>query len=244
MLKLLERDGSTGVAARVRTLAEEAGMLYSVPDKLGERELTRQTDLARLVRLSAEIDDGALTCAGFAAELRRRYDPGSREVRGVHLLTYHRAKGLEFDAVFLPRLDEKELPTRLARTEEERQEERRLLYVGITRARRFLAVTWSRDPSPFLSELGIETRSVRPRAVPAAVEVEDPVLFDALAAWRKQRAEADAVPAFVVFHNSTLAAIAGAKPRSINELASVPGIGPAKLDRYGEELLAVVGQAV
>jgi DNA helicase-2/ATP-dependent DNA helicase PcrA len=165
-------------------------------------------------------------------------------VRGVHLLTYHRAKGLEFDAVFLPRLDDTELPTRLARTEEERREERRLLYVGITRARRFLAVTWSRDPSPFLSELGIETRSVRPRAVPVAAEVEDPVLFDALAAWRKQRARADAVPAYVVFHNSTLAAIAGAKPRSIHELARVPGIGPAKLDRYGEELLAVVGQAV
>jgi DNA helicase-2/ATP-dependent DNA helicase PcrA len=249
MLKLLERDGSTGVAARVRTLAEEAGMLYSVPDKLGERELTRQTDLARLVRLAAELEEaaggsGGLTRAGFAAELRRRYDPGSREVHGVHLLTYHRAKGLEFDAVFLPRLDEKELPTRLARTDEEREEERRLLYVGITRARRFLAVTWSRDPSPFLAELGVETRVVRPRAAAVAVEVEDPALFDALAAWRKQRAHADAVPAYVVFHNTTLAAIAGAKPRSIHELARVPGIGPAKLDRYGEEVLAVVGQAV
>jgi DNA helicase-2/ATP-dependent DNA helicase PcrA len=242
MLKLLERDGSTRAAERVRTLAEEAGMLYALPDKLGERELTRQTDLARLVRLAVELDE--LTSAEFAAELRRRYDPGSREVRGVNLLTYHRAKGLEFDAVFLPRVDEKELPTRQARTEEERDEERRLFYVGITRARRFLAVTWSRDPSPFLAELGVETRAVRPRAEPVAVELADPALFDALAAWRKQRAQTDAVPAYVVFHNTTLAAIAGAKPRSINELARVPGIGPAKLDRYGEEVLAVVGQAV
>jgi DNA helicase-2/ATP-dependent DNA helicase PcrA len=249
MLKLLERDRSTGVAARVRTLAEEAGMLYSVPEKLGERELTRQTDLARLVRLAAELEEaaagsGALTCAGFAVELRRRYDPGGREVRGVHLLTYHRAKGLEFDAAFLPRLDERELPTRLAKTDEEREEERRLLYVGITRARRFVAVTWSRDPSPFLAELGVETRAARPRAEPIAVEAADPLLFDALAAWRKGRAQADAVPAYVVFHNTTLAAIAGAKPRSIHELARISGIGPAKLDRYGEEVLAVVGQAV
>jgi DNA helicase II / ATP-dependent DNA helicase PcrA len=244
MLKLLGRDGSTGVATRVRTLAEEAGMLNSVPDKLGERELTRQTDLARLVRLASELDDGQLTGAGFAAELRRRYDPGGREVRGVHLLTYHRAKGLEFDAVFLPRLDEKELPTRLARTDEEQEEERRLFYVGITRARRFLAVTWSRDPSRFLAELGVETRAPRPRGEPVPVEVADPALFGALAAWRKQRAQSDAVPAYVVFHNTTLAAIAGAKPRSIHELARVPGIGPAKLDRYGEEVLAVVGQAV
>jgi superfamily II DNA helicase RecQ len=51
------------------------------------------------------------------------------------------------------------------------------------------------------------------------------------------------VPAYVVFHNTTLAAIAGAKPRSLGELARVPGIGPSKLDRYGDEVLAVVGQA-
>jgi DNA helicase-2/ATP-dependent DNA helicase PcrA len=242
MLKLLERDGSTGVADRVRVLAEEAGMLYSLPDKLGERELTRQTDLARLVRLAADLDDGELSGAGLAAELRRRYDPGSREIRGVHLLTYHRAKGLEFDAVFLPRLDEKELPTRLAKTDDERDEERRLFYVGITRARLSLAITWSRDPSPFLAELGVEARPARRPAVP--VVSSDPLLFDALAAWRKQRAQADAVPAYVVFHNTTLEAIAGVKPRSIDELARVPGVGPAKLDRYGDEVLAVVGQSV
>jgi DNA helicase-2/ATP-dependent DNA helicase PcrA len=239
MLKLLERDPSGGVAERVRLLAEEAGMLYTLPDKLGERELTRQTDLARLVRLASELPD--LTCAEFAVELRRRFDPGSREVRGVNLLTYHRAKGLEFDAVFLPRLEQKELPTRLAKTDEERDEERRLFYVGITRARRHLAVTWSRDPSPFVTELGVQARAVPRDRKP--VEVADPQLFDALAAWRKQRAQADAVPAYVVFHNTTLAAIAGAKPQSIGELASVPGIGPAKLDRYGDEVLAVVGQA-
>ena len=213
-------------------------MLYALPDKLGERELTRQADLARLVRLAEELDDGELTCAAFAAELRRRYDPGRREVRGVHLLTYHRAKGLEFDAVFLPRLDEKELPTRLAKTDEERDEERRLFYVGITRARRHLAVTWSRDPSPFIAELGVEARPAPVERKP--VESADPELYDALAAWRKERAKAESVPAYVVFHNTTLAAIAGAKPRSINELASVPGIGPTKIERYGDDVLAVV----
>jgi DNA helicase-2/ATP-dependent DNA helicase PcrA len=242
MLRMLERDGSAGVAARVRTLAEEAGMLYTLPDKLGEREQTRQADLARLVRVAAELDDGEVTCAAFAAELRRRYDPGGAGARGVSLLTYHRAKGLEFDAVFLPRLDEKELPTRLARTDAEKAEERRLLYVGITRARRFLALTWSRSPSPFVEELGVRPQPVR--SAPAKpVEAADPVLYGALAAWRRERAQADAVPAYVVFHNSTLAAIAGARPRSIRELASVPGIGPAKLDRYGTDVLEVVAGA-
>src|SRR5205814_3366628 len=110
------------------------------------------------------------TCAEFVAELRRRFDPGGDAARGLHLLTYHRAKGLEFDAVFLPRLDDKELPSRLARTDEERAEERRLLYVGMTRARRWLALTWSRRPSPFLAELGVATSPSRtPAAAPERV---------------------------------------------------------------------------
>ena len=86
----------------------------------------------------------------------------------MHLLTYHRAKGLEFEAVFLPRLDEKELPSKLARTDADRAEERRLLYVGITRAKRRLAITWSRRPSPFLAELGVDrVASSRGRAAPS-----------------------------------------------------------------------------
>ena len=104
----------------------------------------------------ASSTTASATCAEFAAELRRRFDPGGESARGVHLLTYHRAKGLEFDAVFLPRLDEKELPSKLARTEAERAEERRLLYVGMTRARSGgSSLTWSKRPSPFLAELGV-----------------------------------------------------------------------------------------
>jgi DNA helicase II / ATP-dependent DNA helicase PcrA len=244
MLRMLERDGSTGVAARVRALAEEAGLLYSLPDKLGEREQTRQADLARLVRLAAELDDGAMRCDEFAAELRRRFDPGANGARGVHLLTYHRSKGLEFDAVFLPRLDEKELPTKLAK-DEDVPEERRLLYVGITRARHSLAITWSRKPSIFIGELGVDLRAAAPpaRAKREAVTAADPELFDALAAWRKQRAKVEEVPAYIVFHNSVLAAIADAKPRSLSELATVAGVGPSKLERYGDEVLEVVAAA-
>ena len=109
-------------------------------------------------------------------------------------------------------------------------------------------MTWSRDPSPFLEELGVETRrrpvplAARPAKEPVAPA--DPELYDALAAWRKERAKAEEVPAYVVFHNSTLAAIAGARPQLAHELAEVPGVGPAKLERYGDDVLAVVGQAV
>ena len=248
MLKLLDRDGSTGVAARVRALAEEAGLLYTLPDKLGERELTRQADLARLVRLAVEHDDGELTCSGFAAALRERFDSRGAGVRGLHLLTYHRAKGLEFDAVFLPRLDENELPSKLARTPLELAEERRLLYVGITRARRWLALTWCRAPSPFLAELGLSAAippaaARRMKADRGAAAVSDPALFGALAAWRKERAKADEIPAYIVFHNSVLAAIADARPGSLGELSAVAGVGPAKLERYGREVLGVLAAA-
>ncbi len=243
LLKLLDRDGSTGVARRVRQLAEEAGMLHSLPDKLGERELTRQSDLARLVRLAAELDDGELTCAGFAAELRNRFDPGGQSARGVHLMTYHRAKGLEFDAVFLPRLEEKELPSKLSRTAEDEAEERRLFYVGITRARQLLAITWSKRPSPFISELGLGAKplepSREPRASREAVVAADPALYEALAAWRKSRAKTEEIPAYIVFHNSVLVAIADARPGTLDELAEVPGVGPAKLERYGAAVLEV-----
>ena len=65
----------------------------------------------------------------------------------------------------------------------------------------------------------------------------------ALRKWRLERAKADGVPAYVVFHDSTLAAIAAQLPSSRHELAEVPGIGPTKLDRYGDDVLAALRAA-
>ena len=94
--------------------------------------------------------------AAFGAELAERFST-EHSGRGVNLLTYHRAKGLEFDAVFLPRLLDGELPFRSGRAKADPEEERRLLYVGITRARRYLFLTWPSagraQPSPFLDEM-------------------------------------------------------------------------------------------
>jgi ATP-dependent DNA helicase RecQ len=70
--------------------------------------------------------------------------------------------------------------------------------------------------------------------------VGDGPLFDRLKEWRRGRARADGVPAYVIFHDRTLAAIADARPRDWADLAAISGVGPAKLDRYAEEIIALV----
>ena len=70
----------------------------------------------------------------------------------------------------------------------------------------------------------------------------DEALFDALKAWRRAQAEAQSMPAFVVFTDATLIAVAEAGPRTPGELARIPGIGPAKLERYGTEMLALLAE--
>jgi DNA helicase II / ATP-dependent DNA helicase PcrA len=201
--------------------------------------------------------------AGFLDEIGRRAAAEAEGVGGgVNLLTYHRAKGLEFDAVLLPAVEEGLLPIRQASTPGEVAEERRLLYVGLTRARVHLWLSWAarragpsgreqpRRPSRFLDDLVAPGGArVRPRAVAtgmtrtgrssAQTRADGPVA-DALRAWRRKRAEADGVPAYVVFNDRTLAALAERRPRSRGELLAVDGIGPAKLDRYGDELLGLL----
>ncbi|MFN2467575.1 MAG: ATP-dependent helicase [Gaiellaceae bacterium] len=234
--QVISRSSSTAVAAEVRRAALAEGFLETLPAGLGEAEETRQDDLRRLVELAAELDDGLLTVTGYLAELDRRFG-GSETADGVNLLTYHRAKGLEFEAVFLPRLEEGELPVRQAKTDEAVAEERRLLYVGLTRAKRHLGLSWvaTAKPSRFLAELGVA--ATRRREAP--VEPDDP-LYAELKRWRLERATADELPAYVVFHNSTLAEIVRRAPRSLAELATVPGVGPAKLERYGEEVMELL----
>ena len=244
LLRRLRERESTAVAATVRALAVEAGWLEHPPDGLGERELVRQADLARLVALATEFEDGERTTRGFAEDLEHRFGSTGSDRQGVHLLTLHGAKGLEFEAVFLPRVQERELPVRQAKRDEEVAEERRLLYVGMTRARRHLAITWSGRASRFIGELGVaaapQARAPEPRSAESRTPEPDDPVYAALKQWRLRRATEDELPAYVVFHNATLAEIAGRRPRDLTELGAVPGVGPTKLERYGEEVLAVL----
>ena len=210
--------------------------------------MTRQADLARLRSLAAEFElaHPRWRRRGLLEELTNRFST-EHSGRGVNLLTYHRAKGLEFDAVFLPRLLDGELPFRSGRAKADPQEERRLLYVGITRARRYLFLTWAIDAKIAAEPVPRRDRVSASRpATSAPTRVRRTAgggpLFDRLKEWRRKRAQTDDVPAYVVFHDRTLAEIADRKPGDRADLASISGVGPAKLERYADEVLEIVGR--
>jgi DNA helicase-2/ATP-dependent DNA helicase PcrA len=250
VLRRLREPRATAVAALVRRAAEDEGFTEEQPEGLGEQEATRQADLGRLIRLAEEFGDhdGSRTAGEFVTDLRGRF-AAEGGGHGVNLLTYHRAKGLEFDAVFLPHLEEGEMPFRRAKSDDALAEERRLLYVGMTRARRHLALTWtagSRKPSRFLLELSpgtIEGHQPSPDRPTRTRAGEGGPILTALKKWRLQRAKAGNVPAYVVFHDRVLEEIASRKPKDWADLAAIEGVGPVKLERYADEVLEVLRRA-
>jgi DNA helicase II / ATP-dependent DNA helicase PcrA len=247
VLQRLKRSGAGSVAGAVAAITDQLGYdPDAAPD--ADEEVTRQSDLARMRSLAGEFEgahpDGDV--AAFGAELARRFST-EHSGRGVNLLTYHRAKGLEFEAVFLPRLVDGELPFRSGRAKADPEEERRLLYVGITRARRYLFLTWPVSgrvrPSPYLDEMELSPSGLAGRSAAAGSSVSvgrGGALLGRLKEWRRKRAQADGVPAYVVFHDRTLAEIAERKCKDWADLAAVSGVGPAKLERYADEVLAIV----
>jgi DNA helicase II / ATP-dependent DNA helicase PcrA len=229
MRLLRGREGSPAQGA-VADAVRRQGWVARPAAGLGDEELTRQADLSRLLALVEQLPTDA-SVADFVRDLEERFG-AETQGRGVELLTYHRAKGLEWEAVFLPRLEEKELPYGRALRGDGLAEERRLLYVGLTRAKRHLALTWAGKPSRFLAELGV-VGAARPKAPKPEPTPE----FEALRRWRAERAKADEVPAYVVFHDSTLHEIAAIRPSTREQLSAIAGVGPTKLERYADDLL-------
>jgi DNA helicase-2/ATP-dependent DNA helicase PcrA len=190
----------------------------------------------------------------FNADLEQRAtSQHAPTVQGVTLASLHSAKGLEWDAVFLVGLADQTIPIQHATTPEQLAEERRLLYVGITRARQRLSLSWAlarnpgqarrRRPSRFLDGLrpgGGVRQAAAPKRAKVVPQSEDAATFGRLRVWRKKQAEAQGVPAYVVFSDATLVAIADSAPADSSALARVPGVGPTKLERYAEPVLAAI----
>jgi len=220
----------------------------------------RWESLAALVSLAddlvAAVPEAQLT--DLVAELDQRANAQhAPTVQGVTLASLHSAKGLEWDAVFLVGLADGTVPIQRASTVAQLDEERRLLYVGITRARERLALSWALARSPgqrrgrrasrFLD--GLRPQSARDAGAKptkrksVAPEAADAELFGRLRIWRKAQAEAQKMPPYVVFSDATLVAIADSRPRDRMALARVNGVGAVKLERYCEPVLAIVGGA-
>ncbi|MEZ5091661.1 ATP-dependent DNA helicase UvrD2 [Nocardioides sp.] len=269
------------VADQTRAVLAGMGWTLEAPTGRGQAR-DRWESLQALVDLAAEWqgEAGASGLGGFVADLDRRAGEQHAPVAdGVTLATLHAAKGLEWDVVFVCGLQEGTLPIVYADGPEAVEEERRLLYVGMTRARRDLALSWalarnpggraSRKPSRFLDGLrpastdpepapGRRSRSRRAvscrecgKALVSGPEKKrgrcddcpasyDEALFERLREWRLQRAGEEQVPAFVVFTDATLQLIAERRPESDAQLLAISGIGQAKLERYGADVLAVL----
>ncbi|ADG75357.1 UvrD/REP helicase [Cellulomonas flavigena DSM 20109] len=193
---------------------------------------------------------GGATLTDLVAELDDRASAQhAPTVDGVTLASLHAAKGLEWDAVFLAGLSDGLLPISLAQTEAAVAEERRLLYVGVTRARRHLELSYAAARTPgsraararsrFLTGLwpGEEggRGAVRRGSAPA-----DPAVLERLRQWRARVADERGVAAFRVLPDVALEAVAAAMPTQPADLRYVQGLGPTRLREYGDDLLRVV----
>ncbi|HET8603791.1 MAG TPA: ATP-dependent DNA helicase UvrD2 [Marmoricola sp.] len=277
-----------GLVEQVRGVLGGMGWSPEAPTARGQAR-DRWESLQALVSQAEDYVAAELapTLEGFVADLdRRAHEQHAPVAEGVTLATLHAAKGLEWDAVFLCGLQEGSMPISYAVTPAAVEEERRLLYVGVTRARAHLWLSWSlarnpggqarRRPSRFLDGLrpatagdrtvqtgpggGSGRRKGRRAAVcrqcqrPLGSSRErnrgycddcpvpyDEELFESLKNWRKERAAAESVPAYVVFSDATLEALAEVRPTSRQALLRINGIGQAKLEKYADDVLAILG---
>jgi DNA helicase-2/ATP-dependent DNA helicase PcrA len=272
-----------GLGGQVAAVLSTMGWSAEAPSARGNVR-DRWESLQAVIGMAEEVgaDHAELDLAGFVAELQRRADAQHAPIAdGVTLTTLHAAKGLEWPIVFCVGMHEGTMPIVYADTPAGIDEERRLLYVGLTRARDRLHVSWaaarspggrgSRGASRFLDALvGDRGRPPAPSGKATArrrtsktslshcrvcgrpltdtkerklgrcfdcPSTYDEQVFEALRAWRREQAAEEEVPAYCVFTDATMTALAEMRPSDASELVRVPGIGKGKIDKYGDQIL-------
>ncbi|ASU79726.1 ATP-dependent DNA helicase UvrD2 [Actinopolyspora erythraea] len=282
------RAGQGELPGLVREVLSEVGLTERAPS--GGAALERWQSLNALAELADElagqVEQADLT--RYVAELDTRASAQHPPtVEGVTLASLHAAKGLEWDTVFLVGLVEGTLPIQHADGAEAVEEERRLLYVGVTRARQRVRLSWAasrgqgggrkRRRSRFLRELdpseapaaaakskrrersggsrrvlqahcricsaplnaGADVKLGRCSDCPSDADQE---LLSKLRGWRTERARQLRVPAYVVFSDVTLLAIAEQRPDDSESLSRISGVGETKLERFGPDVLELVNE--
>lgn len=293
----LSDDGSVPLPDLTRDVVAGMGWLPTPPASGGAvRE--KWESVAALVRLADDLAVAApqARLRDLVGELAERAAAQhAPTVAGVTLASLHAAKGLEWDVVFLVGCSDGYLPITMAEGPDAIEEERRLMYVGLTRARRELRLTWAgarqaggratRRPSRFLDgaaavlgegarsqpkarggsggergrsgsrgpakplpcrTCGVELTTAAARKIGRCADCPptyDEATFERLRAWRLAVAQRDRVPAYVVFTDATLVAIAESEPADQAALGRISGVGARKLERYGAAVLALVGGA-
>jgi len=240
----------------VRHALHQVGLTESEPK--GANARSRWQQLLRLVEIVEAIaaEGPQLDFAGVVAKLEERSKMRHAPVgAGITLSSMHAAKGLEWDAVFLTGLHEGSMPLgRASKSTDDVEEERRLFYVGITRAREHLHLSWSlsrgegrgakRRRSRFLEALVPVSKSAMDfEPLPERTE-PDPDVLAALTAWRTRFAESEGIMESNVMSKSMVRAIATAVPTSIEELAKVRGFGAERADVIGRAIIEVVDAAL
>ena len=233
----------------------------AAPGRPGDR-WSSQAVLVRTRRQVAAMTE-ALEAAGVPVHVS---DPDAAATAGdadaVCVSTMHAAKGLEWPVVHVAGLEEGLVPVAGAERGRSLDEEKRLLYVALTRARRHVHLSWAqqrdipgqpaeRRPCRWLAPLAEaggpdpagspRWRASRPAGLPPP-DLGTPAepLLAALSAWREQAARAARVAPPAVLSDRDLAAIAESRPATVAELGIITDLGASRLDRLGPDLLAVV----
>ncbi|MBU0615208.1 MAG: ATP-dependent DNA helicase UvrD2, partial [Nanoarchaeota archaeon] len=166
----------------------------------------------------------------------------------VTLATIHAIKGLEAEMVFIVGCNSLSFPCKgsehpvieMIKIDEydKEEEERRLFYVAMSRAKRKLVMTHSGKPTYFITDEMLSllnSAEVAPRAQAKGGDV-----IMRLREWRTQMSRNHNVSAFMIMHDKTMIEIAQKRPATLDELGEVYGMGPTKVMKYGDEILDIV----